>query len=61
MHDRTEPTTPEEVRLRLMLSQRQREIERLRAGLREIMGTPGMPDAYYRNRAKSILEGRPDV
>jgi hypothetical protein len=44
-----------------MLSQRQREIERLRAGLREIMGTPGMPDAYYRNRAKSILEGRPDV
>jgi hypothetical protein len=27
----TDPTTPDEVRLRLMLSQRQREIERLRS------------------------------
>jgi hypothetical protein len=32
----TDPTTPDEVRLRLMLSQRQREIERLRSRVAEL-------------------------
>jgi hypothetical protein len=39
------------------------EIERMRAGLREIAGTFGIQGdgAYFRNRAQSILDGDPNV